>query len=94
MISLFNFHFSIFTFHYFKFTSVNQAGLAGDYELVAFFQVAGDDGDNLNAVVEALSQGDGYAVGGAVLVGEDVAVVAARELQHTLVGHHNGVYLP
>ena len=89
----FTFHFSIFTFHNFQFGAVYQAGLAGGDELVAFLQVAGNDGNDFNTVVETLAKGDGYAVGGAVLVGEDVTVVAAREFQHALVGYHDSVDL-
>ena len=67
--------------------------MAGGDELVAFLQVAGNDGNDFNTVVETLAKGDGYSVGGAVLVGEDVTVVAARQFQHALVGYHDGVDL-
>ena len=72
-------------FHYFEFCTIDQACLAGDDKLVAFFKVARDYGDDFNTVVETLPKGDGHAVGRAVLVGEHIAVVAAGELQDTLV---------
>ena len=61
--------------------------------MVAFFEVAWSDGDDFDAVVETLPKGYGYTVGGAVLVGEDIAVVATGEFEDTLVRNDNGVDL-
>ena len=74
--------------------------------MVASFQGVGFDGDDFDAVVEPLAEGDGHAAGD-VAVGilcvvrsasvavnhEDIAVVGAGEFQHALIGYHDGIYL-
>jgi len=68
--------------------AVDEAGLACGDEAVAFLDVAGSGGDDFDLVVEALSERYGDAASGVVLFvdDEDVAVIAAGELEDALVG--------